>query len=189
MTASGQIINGNMLVDDISTLNLYLKDKSAFNGAINCDGQSGDVYVEIEDGSTWTLTADSYVSALTVGEGSAIDLKGHKLYVNGKEYEAGAASTGEAFDINTSSGNTSSGNGGGAPDGMQGEAPDVQGGPGGDGQGGPAGNGTPPDKPNGSNGDTPPDKPDGDGQGGPGGNPPSGNPPSGDPPEKPDPNN
>lgn len=150
MTANGQIINGDMLVDDISTLNLYLKGVSTFTGAINTDGQSGDVYVEIEDGSTWTLIADSYVSGLTVGEGSAIDLNGHKLYVNGVEYEAGAASTGEAFDIRTDSGSD-----GGAPDGMPGGAPDGQSGPGGN---PPDGNGNPPsgDPPSGD----PPEKPD-----------------------------
>jgi len=159
MTASGQVISGDMLVDDISTLNLYLKDSSAFTGAINSDGQSGDVYVEIEDGSTWTLTADSYVSGLTVSEGSAINLNGHKLYVDGKEYSAGSASTGEAFDISIGSGS-----GIGAPDG----------------NGGPGGNppsGEPPEKPDGNS--EPPEKP--DGNGGPGGNP-----PSGEPPEKPD---
>lgn len=170
MNASGQVINGDMVVDDISTLNLYLKDKSAFTGSINSSGQSGDVYVEIEDGSTWTLTADSYVSGLTVSEGSAIDLNGHKLYVDGKEYSAGSASTGEAFDISTGSG---SGNGtpdgNGAPSGNG--APDGNGGP--DGSGGPGGNppsGEPPEKPDGNSG-------------------PGGNPPSGEPPEKPDNNN
>ena len=148
MTASGQVINGDMLVDDVSVLNLYLKDSSAFTGAINTDGQSGDVYVEIEDGSTWTLTADSYVSGLTVSEGSAIDLNGHKLYVDGKEYTSGTSSTGEAFDISAGGGS-----GMGAPDG--------QGGPGGnppDGEGGPGGpGGAPPD----GNGGRPPEKPDG----------------------------
>ena len=142
MTASAQVINGDMIVDDVSTMNLYLKDKSVFTGSINSDGQSGDVYVEIEDGSTWKLTADSYISGLTVNEGSAIDLNGHKLYVDGKEYTAGSASTGEAFDISTGSG---SGNG----------APDGQGG-----QGGPGGNppdGEPPEKPDGSG--EPPEKP------------------------------
>ena len=147
MTASGQVINGDMLVDDISTLNLYLKEKSSFTGSINSSGQSGDVYVEIEDGSTWTLTADSYISGLTVNEGSAINLNGHKLYVDGKTYTEGAASTGEAFDISTGTG---SGFGGGAPDE---NAP----------------SGEPPEKPDGSSG------PGGDG--GPGGNPPSGEPP------------
>ena len=181
LNASTQTINGDIKVDEVSTLNLYLKDKSAFTGAINTDGQTGDVYVEIEDGSTWTLTGDSYVSGLTVSDKSAIDLNGHKLYVDGKEYAEGSASTGEAFDISTGSGS-----GQGAPDGMPG---DGQGGPGG--QGGqppekPDGNGgEPPAKPDG-NGGEPPAKPDGNGggQGGPGGNP-----PSGESPQKPDSSN
>ena len=152
LNASGQVIEGNIIVDDVSTLNLYLKDDSEFTGAINTDGQKGDVYVEIEDGSTWTLTADSYVSGLTVSKGSAIDLNGHKLYIDGKEYTEGSASEGTAFDISAASASGSS-SGSGAPDGMPGgNAPD----------------GNPPEKPDGESG----------GQGGPGGNPPSGNPPA-----------
>ena len=149
LNASGQVINGDMLIDDISILNLYLKDKSSFTGAINTDGQSGDVYVEIEDGSTWTLTADSYISGLTVGEGSAIDLNGHKLYVDGKEYSAGSASTGEAFDISTGTGSGSGapdgsgGPGGTPPDGEPPEKPDGNGG----GPGGTPPSGEPPEKP------------------------------------------
>lgn len=149
LTASKQTIDGDIVVDDVSALNLYLKDSSSFKGAINTDGQKGDVYVEIEDGSTWTLTADSYVSGLTVSKGSAIDLNGHKLYVDGKEYEAGSASTGTAFEIKTES----SGNGG-APDGKPGDGqapPDGgQGGPGGNPPSGEKPSGEPPEKPSGT---------------------------------------
>lgn len=176
LNASAQTISGDIIVDEVSTLNLYLKDRSAFTGALNSDGQTGDVYVEIEDGSTWTLTGDSYVSGLTVSDKSAIDLNGHKLYVDGKEYAEGSASTGEAFDISTGSGS-----GQGAPDGMPG---DGQGGPGGQG-------GEPPEKPDGNGGPggqggEPPAKPDGNG-GGQGGS--GGTPPSGEPPQKPDSSN
>lgn len=154
LNASGQTIDGNIIVDDVSVLNMYLKDSSAFTGAINTDGQKGDVYVEIEDGSTWTLTADSYVSGLTVGEGSAINLNGHKLYIDGKEYTEGSASDGTAFEVKTESG------GSGAPSGMPGDGqapPDGgQGGPG-DGNGKPSGN--PPEKPSGDKGGEPPAKP------------------------------
>ena len=148
LTASKQTIEGDILVDDVSALNLYLKDSSSFSGAINSDGQKGDVYVEIEDGSTWTLTSDSYVSSLTVNEGSAIDLNGHKLYVDGKEYTAGSASKGTAFEIKTES--TGGGPGGNSPSGEPPEKPgDGQAPPDG-GQGGPGGNppsGEPPEKP------------------------------------------
>ena len=102
LNASKQTINGDMLVDSISKLNLYLKDNSAYTGAINPGGAQGEVYVEIENGSTWTLTADSYISSLTC-DANAIKLNGHKLYVDGKEYSEGSASKGSAVEITVSS--------------------------------------------------------------------------------------
>lgn len=117
LTAANQKINGDMLVDSVSVLNLYLKSGSVFTGAINSDGAQGEVYVEIESGSTWTLTADSYVSSLTCEAGS-IDLNGHKLYVDGKEYTEGSASGGTAIEIKASS------NSGGKPDGQPPAKPD-----------------------------------------------------------------
>lgn len=117
LTATNQKINGDMLVDSVSVLNLYLKSGSVFTGAINSDGAQGEVYVEIESGSTWTLTADSYISSLTCEAGS-IDLNGHKLYVDGKEYTEGSASGGTAIEIKASS------NSGGKPDGQPPAKPD-----------------------------------------------------------------
>ena len=111
LNATNQVIDGDMVVDKVSNLNLYLKSGSTFTGAINSDGQAGEVYVEIEDGSTWTLTGDSYITSLTCPAGS-INLNGHKLYVNGVEYKEGSASTGTAIEVTVSE---SSGHG--APDG------------------------------------------------------------------------
>ena len=102
LSASNQTINGDMIVDSISTLNLYLKSGSVFTGAINPDGAEGSVYVELESGSKWTLTGDSYISSLTC-DASAIDLNGHNLYVDGKEYTEGTASSGTAIEITVSS--------------------------------------------------------------------------------------
>lgn len=150
MNASGQNIDGDMIVDEISSLNLYLKDNSSFSGAINSDGAGGDIYVEIEDGSTWTLTGDSYITSLTCSAGS-INLNGHKLYVNGEEYAEGTASEGEAIVVETTSSSSNGGHGGhggGTPP----EKP-------GSGSGGPGGDGSePPAKPDGDNGE-PPAKP------------------------------
>ena len=163
LTAVKQTINGDMIVDDVSALNLYLTEGSSFEGAINSDGQKGDVYVEISGGSTWTLTGDSYISSLTC-DADSINLNGYKLYVDGEEYTEGTTSEGEAVEIvSESNGSDERGN---APDGTE---KDGNGGPGGDGS-------TPPEKPDGDtsggpggDGSTPPEKPDGDTSGGPGG--------------------
>ena len=103
LTASGQQIDGDMIVDDVSVLNLYLKDESTFSGAINPDGSAGDVYVDLTDGSKWMLTQDSYIKSLTCDMDS-IDLNGHNLYVDGKAYESGISS-GNAIEIKISDGN------------------------------------------------------------------------------------
>ena len=159
LTAKEQEINGDVLVDSVSSLNLILKKNSVFTGAINPDGEEGEVYVELDSSSGWTLTADSYITSLTC-ESGAIDLNGYTLYVNGVAYDGGA-SEGEAIEaVVTSVGP------GGMPEEM--------------GQGGPGG--TPPD---GAPGGTPPEM----GQNGLEGNLPDGAPggtlPDEEPPAKP----
>ena len=126
LTAADQEINGDMIVDEVSELNLYLKENSAFTGAINSDGTAGGVYVEIEEGSKWVLTGDSYITSLTCSA-DAIDLNGWTLHVGDETYAAGTASTGEAIEFTLSSGNGGAPDGkpGEAPDGMSGEAPDA----------------------------------------------------------------
>ncbi len=111
LNATNQEINGDMIVDDISVLNLYLKDKSTFSGSVNSSGDAGDVYVELSGGSKWILTSDSYITSLTC-DADSIDLNGHKLYVNGVEYQAGTASSGSAITFTVSS---SGGHAGGTP--------------------------------------------------------------------------
>ena len=120
LNADGQTITGDMIVDSVSNLNLYLKGNSSYTGAINSSGQQGGVYVEIESGSPWTLTGDSYLTSLTCAEG-AVNLNGHSLYVNGVKY-TGSASTGQAIETTVAS--SSSGSGNGAPDGKPGEKSD-----------------------------------------------------------------
>ena len=144
MTAADQEINGDMVVDEVSELNLYLKDNSTFTGAVNSDGAAGSVYVEIEEGSKWILTGDSYITSLACSA-DAIDLNGYTLHVGDQTYEAGTESAGEAIEFTVSSG---SGKGSGSPDGRPGEN---------GGNGGPGGKGGP-----GGDGSTPPEKPDGE---------------------------
>lgn len=143
LKASAQTIDGDMVVDSVSTLNLLMTDASTFTGAINSDGEAGDVYVELKNGSTWKLTGDSYITSLTC-DADAIDLNGHKLYVNGKEYKSGTVSSGEQVEAKATSSSKSEGGGPGGEHGAPPERPD------GDGSHGGPGGGKPPAKPDSS---------------------------------------
>ena len=75
-----------------STLTLNLTDGSVLIGTIsgsitNAKGavvstQVGTVHVSLDGTSTWTLTADTYVTSFT-GDASQVIANGHTLYVNG----------------------------------------------------------------------------------------------------------
>ncbi|MCR4673361.1 MAG: hypothetical protein K5637_09075 [Lachnospiraceae bacterium] len=95
LKAVNQVIDGDIIVDEISAVNIYLTDGSSLTGAVNAANQ-GEVYIEIESGSTWVLTGDSYITSLTC-EADAIDLNGYTLYVNGTAYTAGTTSDGSAI--------------------------------------------------------------------------------------------
>lgn len=84
LTADTQEMAGNILVDEISTLNLIMQNATNFTGAINPSGTGGTVAVTMDNGSAWTLTADSYVDSFD-GDISKIDANGYHLYVNGEE--------------------------------------------------------------------------------------------------------
>ena len=96
LIADQQILSGSVLVGDNSQLTLTLSNRSAFTGSIsgeitNSRGdvistETGDVSVTIDDTSTWTLTADSYVTGFT-GSADQIISNGYTLYVNGAALE------------------------------------------------------------------------------------------------------
>ncbi len=71
-TADQQELNGNIVVDTISTLTMTLKGNSTFTGTINIvdNAQKGtavsdNAVLTIEAGSTWNLTGDCTISSLT----------------------------------------------------------------------------------------------------------------------------
>ena len=96
LNAANQVLEGTILVGSDSTLNLTLTEGSSLTGCVsgeisNSRGESvstevGEVNVTLDSTSTWTLTADSYITAFN-GEASQVIANGYTLYVNGTALE------------------------------------------------------------------------------------------------------
>ena len=92
LNAVKQTLEGTILVGSNSTLTLNLTDNSSFTGTIsgnitNAKGDTvstevGEVNVTLDKNSTWTLTADTYITSFD-GDVSNIVSNGYTLYVNG----------------------------------------------------------------------------------------------------------
>lgn len=71
-TADGQVFDGDIAVDSISSLNMALKNNSVYTGSVNLieNGQGGSsaeskAEVTIDGGSVWNLTGNCKISGLT----------------------------------------------------------------------------------------------------------------------------
>ena len=92
LNADGQELTGIIKVGDDSELTLNLTNGSTFTGSIdgsitNAKGTTvstevGTVAVSLDSSSTWTLTADTYITSFD-GDVSNIISNGYTLYVNG----------------------------------------------------------------------------------------------------------
>ena len=93
LNAKSQVLEGTILVGSDSSLTLNLTNNSSFEGTVSgqitnakdktISTEVGTVTVKIDNTSTWTLTGNTYISALD-GNLSQINTNGYKLYVNGK---------------------------------------------------------------------------------------------------------
>ncbi len=96
MVADTQALSGTILVGDNSTMTLTLQNGSAFEGTFsgeitNAKGSAvsaeiGTVNVILDSTSTWTLTADTYISSFD-GDAANVAGNGYTLYVNGTALE------------------------------------------------------------------------------------------------------
>lgn len=90
--ATSQQLEGCILVGSNSKFSLTLTGGSGFVGSISGDIQNssgttvstevGEVSVTLDDTSTWTLTADTYITSFT-GSVSQVISNGYQLYVDG----------------------------------------------------------------------------------------------------------
>ena len=85
LNATNQKIEGDILVDNISTLDLSLKNGSSYSGTINSENSAKTLSITLDSSSTLTLTGDSYITSLNndISDNSNINLNGYTLYVNG----------------------------------------------------------------------------------------------------------
>ena len=96
VNADGQEMEGAILVGDNSSLNLTLTNGSTFTGYFsgeieNAKGETvsteiGTVNVSLDETSTWTLTADSWITSFE-GNAASVTGNGYTLYVNGVALE------------------------------------------------------------------------------------------------------
>lgn len=86
LNAKNQKIEGDIIVDSISTLELSLKEGSEYIGEINNDNSAKSIKLTIDNSSKITLTGDTYVTSLEDEDTSYsnINFNGYKLNVNGK---------------------------------------------------------------------------------------------------------
>ena len=85
MTTEKQTLNGDIIVDEISSLDLTMDNGTTFTGTTNSSGDAGTVNITLSDDSSWTLTGDSYVTSFS-GDLSHVTANGYHLYVNGEQY-------------------------------------------------------------------------------------------------------
>ena len=82
LNATSQTLEGTILVDSISSLDLHFT-ASTYTGAINPDQEGGQVALTMDQDSRWILTGDSFISSFE-GDLSCIEAGSYHLYVNGE---------------------------------------------------------------------------------------------------------
>jgi len=84
LTADAQILTGDFVADSISTITATLQNGSSLTGSINVDHTAQAVNLTLDESSTWTVTADSYLTCLVDGisEGTVANIigNGHTVY-------------------------------------------------------------------------------------------------------------
>lgn len=100
-TGLGETLSGNITVDTISSLDLYLLDGTTYTGAmsieenaVNTDETDAPITVNLSSDSTWVVTADSTISALNAEDGAKmVDADGNTVTIvaNGETVVQGAS--------------------------------------------------------------------------------------------------
>ena len=69
VSAENQAMTGNVIVDAASSVTLELTDGASLAGAVSPSGEGRVVNLSLDESSTWTVTADSYLTKLDDHDG------------------------------------------------------------------------------------------------------------------------
>ena len=98
LTMTSQVAEGDIILDNISTLNLILGESSYYMGVINGANTAQSVSVSLDKTSQLILAGDSHISALDNADETNMNIysNGYKLYVAGEEVEINGSEIPEA---------------------------------------------------------------------------------------------
>jgi hypothetical protein len=105
VTADAQTLVGDLVADSISSITLTLQNGSSLEGSINADNAAREARLTLDVNSTWGLTADSYLTSLTLAGGISGDTvanitgNGHTIYYDATD-PANSALGGGTFNLN-----------------------------------------------------------------------------------------
>ncbi|MFN8379260.1 MAG: hypothetical protein U0452_11375, partial [Anaerolineae bacterium] len=80
LMADSQDLTGDLVADNISSLNVTLKNDSSLTGAINAEGTALSASLTLDDTSEWNVTGDSVLTSLegvTLVDGVATNIYGN----------------------------------------------------------------------------------------------------------------
>lgn len=87
-TADTQTLSGNIVIDSVSTFAGTLQNNTSFTGAVNSNNKGKTVTLSLDATSTWTVSANSYLSSISNSAGISgttvtnIIGNGHYVYYN-----------------------------------------------------------------------------------------------------------
>ena len=93
LNMTNQKVSGDFIIDNISTLSLFMKSGSVIVGAIDKENQAKTVTLSMSSDSVLSLTADTYLDSLTNDDSTNSNIYSngkYKLYVDGKEVSINA---------------------------------------------------------------------------------------------------
>jgi hypothetical protein len=86
-TADSETLNGNIVCDGISTVDLTLKNSTTLEGSINAEHTAQSIALTLDGTSVWEVAGDSYLTSLTDADMTLANIhsNGHTVYYDASD--------------------------------------------------------------------------------------------------------